>query len=394
MNILLTDAESKHTLGITRLLGKYGYNVFALAVKNRFCISKYSKYCTKVLYSCNYDDESLESQYIKELREYVLTYNIDLIIPVGYKNCSLISKYSEELSKITKTITVPYEKILFASNKAKILETAKKLNLPIPETYYPDSLEKIHDLAQKISFPCVIKSRFEHGCNVVAFPSSAKELINYYASMLKQYGFCNSKEYPMIQEYLCGDGYGFFALYLNGKCTQIFMHHRIREYPVKGGASSCCESYYDPELLQLGKSLLDYLEWNGVAMVEFKKDSSGKYRLMEINPKYWGSLDLALEAGALFPLLQAKYIQNEKIEYSEKYDRNLRYHWPFPGDWKHAIEKPENFFNVLLDCINPKTKSNLWFHDDLKATIFILLSAPYFAMKKLLRKVKKLFYEL
>lgn len=67
------------------------------------------------------------------------------------------------------------------------------------------------------------------------------------------------------------------------------MHKRMREYPITGGSSTAAESMYDPELRDLGLTLLKALDWHGVAMVEFKKDSrDGKYKLMEINPKFWG----------------------------------------------------------------------------------------------------------
>ena len=56
------------------------------------------------------------------------------------------------------------------------------------------------------------------------------------------------------------------------------MHRRIREYPSSGGPSTCAESYFDEKMLEYGKKILDHLKWDGVAMIEFKKDdSSGTY---------------------------------------------------------------------------------------------------------------------
>ena len=82
----------------------------------------------------------------------------------------------------------------------------------------------------------------------------------------------------MIQEYIQGSGYGFFAIYENGNLKEFFMHKRIRENPITGGSSVCAKSIYEPKLFRYGKDLLDKLNWHGVAMVEFKKDSkSGKY---------------------------------------------------------------------------------------------------------------------
>ncbi len=44
------------------------------------------------------------------------------------------------------------------------------------------------------------------------------------------------------------------------------------------------------------------LDWTGVAMVEFKLDArDGVAKLMEINGRFWGSLQLADRRGRRFP---------------------------------------------------------------------------------------------
>jgi predicted ATP-grasp superfamily ATP-dependent carboligase len=67
--------------------------------------------------------------------------------------------------------------------------------------------------------------------------------------------------------------------------------------------STLCESTsVDPEALEYGTRLLSHLGWHGVAMVEFKRDDrDGALRLMEINARFWGSLQLAIDAGVDFP---------------------------------------------------------------------------------------------
>lgn len=53
--------------------------------------------------------------------------------------------------------------------------------------------------------------------------------------------------------------------------------------------------------------MLQAMEWRGVAMVEFKRDrKTGEYKLLEINPRFWGSLPLALHCGVNFPVYQAQ----------------------------------------------------------------------------------------
>ncbi len=142
------------------------------------------------------------------------------------------------------------------------------------------------------------------------------------------------------------------------------MHRRIRENPPTGGASSCAASFYDGKLKEYGTRLLDLLGWHGVAMVEFRYDArSGTYKLMEINPKFWGSLDLALAAGVDFPHCLCRMAQGHALDYCEEYDRELRYHWPLSGEIQHVWKRPTSFGAVLADLFDPRVKSNIWLRD-------------------------------
>jgi len=167
----------------------------------------------------------------------------------------------------------------------------------------------------------------------------------------------------MLQEYITGAGCAFFAVYNKGKCGLTFQHKRVREYPVSGGASVCAESYKNDLVQKYGKRLLDALNWHGVAMVEFKLNNKGIPILMEINPKFWGSTDLALEAGVNFPKALIDILNGKEISYSEKYSYPFKFHWSLHGDIIHGLENKKNFFIIIKDCLNPKVKSNIWLSD-------------------------------
>jgi predicted ATP-grasp superfamily ATP-dependent carboligase len=140
------------------------------------------------------------------------------------------------------------------------------------------------------------------------------------------------------------------------------MHQRIREFPASGGASVCAQAFYDPELLQYGKVLLDELQWNGVAMVEFKKDlKTGDYVLMEINPKFWGSLDLSLAAGVNFPYFLIQRALGEVVEKQFSFKTNTRFQWLLNGELYHCINRPGSIFKVIRDLF--RSKNDIYFTD-------------------------------
>ncbi|OIB58367.1 ATP-grasp domain-containing protein [Natrialba sp. SSL1] len=108
---------------------------------------------------------------------------------------------------------------------------------------------------------------------------------------------------PIVQEYVpTSDEYAFFALYDRGEPVATFQHRQRRGYSYAGGPSSYRESVRIPALEEAGRTLLDALEWHGLAMVEFLRDEeTGEFKLMEINPRFWSSLPFTVQTGADFP---------------------------------------------------------------------------------------------
>jgi len=172
---------------------------------------------------------------------------------------------------------------------------------------------------------------------------------------------------PMIQEYIPTANnkvYCFSALYQKGKCKRIFIQKQIRNVPANGGTCAFAESFYNREIIENSQKLLDSLNWNGVANIEYKLDiRDNKFKLLEINPKFWASTEMSLKAGVNFPFLLLQMSQGINLNYSEEYDRNLKFHFPFSREIEHIKDKPSSIFHFIKDCLNPFVKSNVWLND-------------------------------
>jgi len=383
MNVLVTGA-GKHTLAIVRSLGKLDMEIGVISSSSE--LSFYSKYCKNRFKCSSLDDED---EYISFLEAVLKKYNYDILIPVGYRATQIISKNKEKLSQWVKTEVADNEKIEIALNKKRTYELANNIGIPCPETIYPKSFEDVEGFSNKIKYPVVIKGIQEAGNNIVDYAYNSNELIKNYSRLCNIHSF-TAENLPMIQEYINGNGYGFFALYQHGLCKRIFMHKRIREFPVTGGASVCAQSFYDSCLKDYGLKLLDNLGWHGVVMVEFKgNEKNHDYKLMEINPKFWGSLDLAIAAGVNFPYYLVQMAMGEDLSYSEEYSRNLRYHWTLSGDIQHILKKPSSSFNFLCDVMNAKVKSNLDIKDPKPNMIELVSLCACLMPKSIKRQLKR-----
>jgi predicted ATP-grasp superfamily ATP-dependent carboligase len=140
----------------------------------------------------------------------------------------------------------------------------------------------------------------------------------------------------LVQRRVHGSGEGLFLLRWEGRVVAAFAHRRLREQPPAGGVSVYRESVApDPALLRAGVKLLELLEWQGVAMIECKRDvATGHHVLMEVNGRLWGSLQLAIDAGVDFPRLLADCVCGRRVPAVTAYRLGVRSRW-FWGDVDH-----------------------------------------------------------
>ena len=152
---------------------------------------------------------------------------------------------------------------------------------------------------------------------------------------------------PIVQEYLPpgGDALGV-AVLLNGSSVSraSFAYRRLREYPPGGGPSTLRESIRDDELRRTAERLLSALGWVGVAMVEFKVDPrDGQPKLLEVNPRFWGSLHHAIACGVDFPWLLYRMAVNGDVETQTDYRCGVRTRSLLHGELLHFVRSPQRF---------------------------------------------------
>ena len=100
------------------------------------------------------------------------------------------------------------------------------------------------------------------------------------------------------------------------------------------------------------EKLLEKMKWHGVAQVEFKKDKEGTLRLMEVNPKFWGTLDLSIKAGINFPHLLYKMTIEGDVEPCFQYKTNFQIWWisaHFPQLFFAFMRNRKQILSALTD---------------------------------------------
>jgi predicted ATP-grasp superfamily ATP-dependent carboligase len=356
MEVLVTDDGFRASLGIVRTLGRRGIGVSVLA-DSPMMLASCSRYC-----SARYLlPPPTSADFLPALLELLAARRFDVILPAEYAFTSALARHKADILPLARLELSGFRQIRAAADKRLMLELATRCGVPVPQTVAPKSFEDAIIRSRKLRFPVVVKACRETADERPRRVPSHRELERIYGALCGKDG--SKDPLPLIQEFTPGSNASFFALYQEGSCKRIFMHRRIREGLPSRRVSCCAESFYDPRLKEYGKRLLDRLRWHGVAMVEFRRDQrDGDYKLLEINPRFWGSLDLAIAAGVDFPYYVCQMAQGQTLTYSENYRRDLRYHWPLQ-DVRHALSRPASIFSVAADLLRPSVKSNFWWND-------------------------------
>lgn len=165
-----------------------------------------------------------------------------------------------------------------------------------------------------------------------------------------------SKEPYLIQELLPNgkEVQGGFFLCHDGKVIGAYTHKRIRTSPEEGGVTvlSCLND--NPQLINQGKQLLEHAGWEGLVMLEYiYDDRTGEYKLIEANPRIWGSIMLSEYSGANLLSNYIRICLGLPIEKPQmKEEAYIR--WFFPVDLLNWIKKKgkiKDFWNFKNTCV-------------------------------------------
>lgn len=331
MNILVTDGETRPALAITRSLGSQGHRVIVGAKRTK-SLAQASRYCSG---SFIYPDPVQDSAgFVESLVRTVREQKIDVVLPVTEITTALVIESRDKIEPYSRIPFPAVDTFNRAANKVQVLALAEQLSIPIPTGVVLTRPGERPRWPEGLRFPVVVKPhRSRIAVNgswrstSVTYAESESELVAILAAK-------HSSEYPiLLQQRIVGPGVGVFMCYQRGRLVAQFSHRRIREKPPSGGVSVLCESApVAPQAQRYAQALLDALRWEGVAMVEFKMDEADQtLKLMEINGRFWGSLQLAVDAGVDFPSLLIRTLADEPMTRLDTYRIGVRSRW-FMGD--------------------------------------------------------------
>jgi predicted ATP-grasp superfamily ATP-dependent carboligase len=386
--ILVLDGDSAAALAITRSAGRAGHWVAVGAPQNVFTAATLSRYCRERLEYPS-STEAIEG-FIAAVLGFARERAIDLIVPVTDRTLGPLSEYREQFAGICRLVMPSHAALQFASDKYRTIELAQSMGISVPKTTLVQLGQK---LPQSMIFQfLVVKDRFSIRWVDKKIDESTDNKIDKKAE-LGRIAYTSSSEEAqskideridaagdvLTQEFVAGVGVGFSCFVIGGKACLPFQWERVREVDPRGSASSARKSIpLDKQIASLSQQLLIRMNFEGIAMVEYKRTSDGKFMLMEVNGRPWGSIGLPIACGIDYPRYVIDWVISgtlppESISYRENvlcrrivgemtHLANIRagkpatWHGAYPTFWK-------SFFQMALPWRPGVCYDDLWLSD-------------------------------
>ncbi len=335
MRILLTDGNERATLAAARSLVRAGHAVWVTA-PTRVSLAGVSRGVRSRALAT--DPLKQPAAYAADVGRITRQERAELVLPMTDPSVEALLEFRSALPADVALPLPDLSTYRLASDKARVLDLARASGFGVPETrLIATAREGEAALSDAAFFPAVIKPhrsvvtangiRRKTAVTPVADPAAGRRALDALPT----------SAFPvLLQRQVEGVGEGFFALRWRGRTVAMFAHRRLREKPPTGGVSVYRESIpLDEALVGPGRRLLDALDWQGVAMVECKREAAtGRQVVMEVNGRFWGSLQLAIDAGVDFPSLLVRCAAGETVPECRDYRLGVRSRW-FWGDVDH-----------------------------------------------------------
>jgi predicted ATP-grasp superfamily ATP-dependent carboligase len=326
--VLVTDGEQRAALAAVRSLGQAGYRVLVASTTGKSLAG--ASRCAAADLAAG-DPLAAPALFADSVAAAVRAEQVAVVLPIT--DAALLALLPRREALRPAVIPFPaLERVREVADKRAVVEAAARGGIAIPAQTVLESPSDASALqTEPPPFPLVVKpsrsvaDRADAGREKlsVRHARDAAELEQVLRALPRH-------AYPvLLQQRVVGPGVGIFLLLWDGRLIATFAHLRIREKPPAGGVSVYRESIAaDPDLVSRSRALLDHFGWSGVAMIEYKLDAAtGVPYLMEINGRFWGSLQLAIDAGVDFPALLVALALGEQPASVSSYRVGVRSRW-------------------------------------------------------------------
>lgn len=355
------ELDDRKTLCAVRSLGRAGFDVTIASdsFRGRSFHSRFGKKRVR-LPQAEIDGVA----FVEALKRVAGKGGYDVLLPTTDRTTVLLSRHQAEFENLASMAVPSVEAGELCKDKFRLARFAGEIGIPVPGTFRLEDEAALDARLRGLSFPVMVKPRKGAGGVGAHIVHGKDELLRVFRELPRERDDVFDFSAPLLQQFVDGDVHEVNALCDHGELRVAMTQKRLLRYP-RCGAGIYNMSTDEPDLVETAERLLRALEWNGPAQVEFLRDrDSGRFWLLEVNGRFWGTMDLAVATGLDFPVLACRLALGERIPDRPAYRVGLRYRWPFPYALLHAMETGR-WWGAFRDFVLPRraTRSDISFSD-------------------------------
>lgn len=222
--------------------------------------------------------------------------SVEALLPTVDAELAPVAAERDRFSAIGVALPISPVECLRTCRDKQLLMEAVRGSVPIP-----DSEPLTEAVAARVdAFPRFVKPREGAGSRGVARIDGPADL----ESQPKDGSV-------MLQEYLPGDEYSV-DVYVSREGRVVAAVPRVR-MKIDSGIAVASRTVKAPELVAAAARTAEIIGVRGTANVQFKRAADGVYKLLEVNPRFPGTLPLTAAAGVDMPKLMVAELAGEKL---------------------------------------------------------------------------------
>ncbi len=289
--VIVTDAKYRSSIAAARALGRAGYRVVVTQTRAD-CPWTPPAFASRYAAARHWlPGAAAAPHYADYLLNLLEQYETPVLFCVGASTLNVVSWQRERFRTLCRFLIASPGSLDALNDKEAVRRRCIELRIPVPLEYD----------GKPERYPVVVKPRCgeKFGLKAKDRYIIARDESEWRKALSVMSAYDAA---PLVQEFVQGEGAGASLLIgRDGALLDALCHRRIREYPITGGPSSCCESVHNEDMVKQAYRLLRSFGFRGLAMVEFKAG-----RVLEVNPRIWGSFPLTEKAGSA---LAVRYAQ-------------------------------------------------------------------------------------
>jgi predicted ATP-grasp superfamily ATP-dependent carboligase len=339
VTVLVLDGNENQAVASVRSLARAGHHV-VVGAGTAWSKAGWSRGCRRVFrYPSPQQDAAA---FVAAVAAEAARVPGTLVLPMTERTTLPLSAERDRIAAAGgRLVLPPHATVLRAFDKDETTRLAASLGVDTPASVVITSAAEARAAAPSLRFPVVLKPRSSQELapdgrvRTTGAPVYARDVDGFLEAWRDIETRCRA---AIVQEFVPGQGVGYFALMCRGERRAEFAHRRLRDVRPTGSGSSLRESILaPPPVLDAGRAILRALDWHGPAMVEFRVRPDGTAVFLEVNGRFWNSLALAVYAGVDFPALTADIAERGDVSPATRYEVGLRCRWLL-GDVRHLVE--------------------------------------------------------